>query len=276
MAVITQPAAVGSLAIDIGGLPILLESMSPAFQQMIEGYYAGFIRRPHSAPFCAPLLHLSVEPLTSTELVNGGDVRVWKQAHKWRIRRGDFDVEVNLDSGRGCIRQDLNPYGLNTILRIVHTLYLSLAHGFLLHAASAVRNNRAFVFSGVSGAGKTTISRCAAQDVVLLTDEISYIRPSGGQYSAWGTPFAGEMGTPGANISAPVAKLFFLEKGPENRIDDMDRSEALRLLLRNTLFFSNDEEAVRAVFESACAFLERVPAQRLTFVPDASAWELIY
>jgi hypothetical protein len=276
VAVITQPAAVGSLAIEIGGIPILLESTSPAFQQMVERHYPGFMRGPESPEFRAPLLHFSVEPLNSTKSGDEGEVRVWKQADRWCIRRGDFEAEVNLDSGEGRIWQDLNPYGLNTILRIVHTLYLAREHGFLLHAASAVRNKRAFVFSGVSGAGKTTISRCAAEDAVLLTDEISYIRRGGGQYLAWGTPFAGEMGTPGANISAPVAKLFFLEKGPENRIDDMDRSEALRRLLRNILFFSNDEEAVCALFDSACAFLERVPAQRLTFVPDASVWELIH
>lgn len=274
MAAITQTAAVDSLAIEIGGIPILLESTSPEFQQMVERYYPGFIRPP--AEFRATSLHLSVELQNSAGLVNDEDVRVWKQRDQWCIRRGDFEAELNLDSGCGCIRQDLNPYALNTILRIVHTLYLARAQGFLLHAASAVRNNRAFVFSGVSGAGKTTISRCAPEDVVLLTDEISYIRQIDDQYSAWGTPFAGEMGTPGANISAPLAKLFFLEKGPENRIDDMDPSEALRLLLRNTLFFSNDEAAVAAVFDSACALLERVPAQRLAFVPDASVWELIY
>jgi hypothetical protein len=276
MAAITQPAAIGGLAIEIGGIPILLGSMSPAFREMVERCYPGFIRPLDALESSAFSLHFSVEPLGSAELKNDGEVRVWKRLDQWCIRRGDFEVELNLDSRCGCIRQDLNPYGLNTILRIVHTLYLARAHGFLLHAASAVRSNRAFVFSGVSGAGKTTISRCAAKDAVLLTDEISYIRRSADQYVAWGTPFAGEMGTPGANISAPVAKLFFLEKGPENRIDDIDESEALRLLLRNTLFFNNDEEAVGAVFDSACDFLQRVPAQRLTFVPDASVWELIY
>jgi hypothetical protein len=276
MATITQSVTAGSLAIEIGGIPILLDSLPPAFQEMVERCYPGFTRRFDAPEFRTPSLHFSVEPLARPPLITDADVRVWKQGDQCCISRGDFQVELNLDLRRGCIRLDLNPYGLNTILRIVHTLCLARARGFLLHAASAVRSNRAFIFSGVSGAGKTTISRCAAEDAVLLTDEISYIRRTGNQYLAWGTPFAGEMGTPGANISAPIAKLFFLEKGPANRIDDIDRSEALRLLLRNILFFNNDEEAVSAVFDSACDFLERVPAQRLTFVPDASVWELIY
>jgi hypothetical protein len=271
----TQPNPADSLAIEIGGIPIRLDSPSPAFREMVEDRYAGFIRRPGCREFCAPSLYFSVETIAGAELMDA-DVRLWKQGHQWFIRRSDFQVELDLQARCGRIRHDLNPYGLNTILRIVHTLCLARAHGFLLHAASAVRGNRAFIFSGVSGAGKTTISRCAAKDAVLLTDEISYIRRHEDRYFAWGTPFAGEMGTPGANISAPVATLFFLEKGPENRIEELNRSEAIRLLLRNILFFNNEQEAVGAVFDSACDFLERVPARRLTFVPDASVWELIY
>ena len=272
---IAQAIATNSLAIEIGGVPILLASLSPGFQAMMEKFYPGYVRRVDSSNSCAPFLRLSVESLES-ELLSDDDVRVWKEGDHWCIHRGDFHVEFNLESGSGHIRQDLNPYGVNSILRIVHTLYLASAHGFLLHAASAVRDNRAFIFSGLSGAGKTTISRCAAEDAVLLTDEISYIRRTQSEYRAWGTPFAGEMGTPGANISAPVAKLFFLEKGRANRIQDIDRSEALRLLLRNILFFNNDQEAVRAVFDCACDFLESVPACRLTFVPDRSVWDLIH
>jgi hypothetical protein len=276
MIAIAQAIGMDSLAIEIGGVAILLESDSPEFRAMVEKFYPGYVRQSAHVDSGLPVLRFSVEVIGQGQLIGDEDVRVFKDCDQWRIHRNDFRAELNLESGSGCIRQVLNPYGLNSILRIVHTLYLAHAHGFLLHAASAVRNNRAFVFSGVSGAGKTTISRCAPTDAALLTDEISYIRRSGSQYLAWGTPFAGEMGSPGANICAPVAELFFLEKGPENRIDDLDQREAVRLLLRNTLFFHNDETAVRAVFDSACDFLERVPARRLTFVRDASVRDLIH
>ena len=62
------------------------------------------------------------------------------------------------------------------MLRIVHTLVLARQGGFLLHSASAIRNGKAFLFAGVSEAGKTTISRLAPPDATLLTDEISYVR----------------------------------------------------------------------------------------------------
>lgn len=92
------------------------------------------------------------------------------------MTRGDFQAEWDTASRRGWVRQTANPYGIDAVLRILHSLILAPQGGFLVHAASAVRHGRAFLFAGVSGAGKTTISRLAPPDVKLLTDEISYVR----------------------------------------------------------------------------------------------------
>ncbi len=161
------------------------------------------------------------------------------------------------------------------MLRIVHTLILARQGGFLVHAASAIHHGRAFLFAGVSGAGKTTISRLAPADATLLTDEISYVRRAGNAYEAWGTPFAGELARVGENQAASLSTLFLLEKGPENRVEEISAAEAVRLLLRNILFFAEDTELVSLVFRSVCEFVEKVPVRRLIFVPDERVWEII-
>src|SRR5713226_8803249 len=92
---------------------------------------------------------------------------------RWTLQRGDFRAEWDAGTRRGWIRQTLNPYAIDSVLRIVHTLVLAADGGFLLHASSAVRDGRAVLFTGPSGSGKTTIARLAPPDVTLLTDEIS-------------------------------------------------------------------------------------------------------
>jgi len=144
-----------------------------------------------------------------------------------------------------------------------------------MHSASAIRNGKAFLFAGVSGAGKTTISRLAPPDVTLLTDEISYVRKQDSGYIAYGTPFTGELAKLGENVSAPLATLYLLAQGPENRIDPVAPAEAARSFLANVLFFAKDEELVQATFNAAFEFVSRVPVSRLTFVPNARVWELI-
>jgi hypothetical protein len=195
------------------------------------------------------------------------------------MTRGDFRAEWDPSSRRGWIRQWANPYSIDAVLRIVHTLVIARQGGFLLHSASAVRNGKAYLFAGVSGAGKTTISRLAPPDATLLTDEISYVRKceDGGKvgYTAYGTPFTGELAKLGENISAPVEALYLLSKGAENRSDPVPVADAGRELLANMLFFAEDAELVRCAFQSACDFVDRMPVRRLTFVPDARVWELI-
>ena len=147
------------------------------------------------------------------------DLEVKIEDGEWLLKRGDFRASWNPETSRGRIRQSCNPYAIDCVLRIVHSLILARQGGFLVHAASAIRGGKAFLFSGVSGAGKTTISRLAPPDATLLTDEISYVRREGNQYIACGTPFAGELARVGENCSAPLSALFLLEKGLQNRIE---------------------------------------------------------
>jgi hypothetical protein len=242
-----------------------------AFVQVLQKRYAGFINPTDDFQF-----RINIELVEQNrEFEHSADLRVKKQGGLWTFCRGDFRAEWNSETGNGKIVQSANPYSADAVLRIVHTLILARQGGFLLHAASAVRDGRSFVFSGVSGAGKTTISRLAPPDTTLLTDEISYIRPDGNGYRAFGTPFAGELATLGENVSAPVSTLFFLEKGKENRIENVSKDQAMRALLRNILFFADDVELVNLVFQSACNFVEKVCIRKLTFVPDWKVWEAI-
>lgn len=260
-----------TVTVEIGGIPIALRTSNAAFRHLLMTRYAGFVSDSSELQY-----ELAVD-LEQPWAAQGSDddVRVKKQGPDWLIQRGDFRARWNSASGRGELRQSHNPYAIDSVLRILHTLILARQGGFLFHAASAIRGDRAFLFAGVSGAGKTTISRLAPPDVRLLTDEISYIRRRGDRYFAYGTPFAGELARSGDNESSPLAAFFLLEKGPENRIEGVSKAEAVRSLLRNILFFAEDSELVKRVFESACEFAGCIPIRRLVFRPDAQVWEKI-
>ena len=260
------------IAVEIGGTPILLRTEDGLFRDMLASRYAGFVgsASPPRFEFDVDLVAQS-----TVESESADAVRVQMQNGMWHLRRGDFEAQWDARAGRGRIRQSANPYSIDSVLRIVHTLILAKEGGFLLHAASAIRNGRSFLFSGISGAGKTTISSLAPSDVTLLTDEISYVRRGHDGYRACGTPFAGEIGRVGENCSARLSTLFFLVKGTENKIESVDAPEAVRCLLRNILFFAEDAELIQMIFRSACEFVERVAVRRLTFIPDQRVWELI-
>lgn len=264
-------------------MPVCIRTESEDFRRMLEERYSGFVSATVSK------FNLDVELLPDGGVGPDEDVHVSREANKWVMTRGDFRAEYEPSQRRGWVRQTANPYAIDSVLRILHTLVLAEEGGFLLHAASAIRNGKAFLFSGKSEAGKTTISRLAPSDVVLLTDEISYIRkekqvPRGMEparydtskkYVAFGTPFAGELAKVGDNVSAAIEALCFLEKAPENRVEPLGTADALFRLMQNILFFAEDPQLVQRVFEAAGEFALNIPAYRLAFVPDQRVWELI-
>jgi hypothetical protein len=274
--VIAAPRKVA--CVEIGGVPIALATSDEGFLDLLRQRYDGFLSSSR------PQFELEFD-VTSMELASDGDVRVRREGDEWLLQRGDFHARWDPRSGRGSVCQDANPYSLDSVLRIVHSLILAERGGFLLHSASAVCDGRAYLFSGVSGAGKTTMTRLAPADITLLTDEISYVRPndvrpsnarlSDRGYHAFGTPFSGELAKAGENCAAPISALFFLEQGPENRVDELPSPDAVRRLMRNILFFAEDKGLVEKLFATACDFVARVPIRRLTFYPDSRVWDEI-
>jgi hypothetical protein len=271
-----------SVTVEIGGIPIRLQPNDSKFCEVLEDRYAGFLS-PHSDPACQFEIHLDPKGRPSDE-----DARVTRQGTLWSFQRGDFRATWDARAGRGHIRQCPNPYSIDTVLRITHSLVLAEEGGFLVHAASAIRNERAYLFAGVSGAGKTTMARLAPPDATVLTDEISYVRQirhAGAwlqpgvtrhrNYKAYGTPFAGELARVGANTSAPLETLYLLVQGPENCIRPVAKIDAARALMRHVLFFAEEKEMEARVFDSVLEFVSHIEVAQLVFTPDARGWELI-
>lgn len=167
-----------------------------------------------------------------------------------------------------------NDYALDSLLRILLSRELLTRDGFLLHAASVVRNGRAHVFTGRSGAGKSTVASLSPEGSVL-TDEISLLRRENGEWRAYGTPFWGEFKAAGQNTKAPVAGIYELVQAPVNCMIPMRRASMLRALLPNVLFFSAQPQDNRRLLGIVGQAAEEISGGKLEFRKDQSFWEAI-
>lgn len=189
----------------------------------------------------------------------------------------DFDAQqgaLRAFSGESEFVGANNPYTLDCLLRILLTWMLLPRSGFLLHAATVVRDRRAYLFTGKSGVGKSTVASLAPVRSVL-TDEISLVRREDGVWRAYGTPFWGEFRAGDSNTGAPIAGVFRLVQAEENRATPLRPVEFLRAMIGNVLFFSRQPADSQRLLNIVSLAAQELPGYTLEFRRGRTFWEVL-
>jgi hypothetical protein len=184
------------------------------------------------------------------------------------------DASLRLDSSGAEFHGVRHEYALDSLIRILLTMVLLPQRGFLLHAATVVRDGRAYVFMGRSGAGKSTVASLSPAGTVL-TDEISLLRFSDGCWQAYGTPFWGEFRAAGQNEHYPIAGVYALVQSAEDRVESLTTKEVIKALLPCVLFFTPTVEANQDMLRLMLQFVTQVPCYRLHFRRDDGFWKVV-
>lgn len=187
----------------------------------------------------------------------------------------DFEgARVEADTDGAHFSGVRHEYALDSLLRMFLSWALLGQQGFLLHAATVVRNGKAYVFAGRSGAGKSTVASLSPRGSVL-TDEISLLKRVDGEWRAFGTPFWGEFRADGANTSAPLAGIFRLVQAAAHRLAPLRPSELLKTMLPCVLFFSPRLGHNDRLLQILVAASERVAGYNLEFQKNRAFWEVV-
>lgn len=258
-----------SLALTIGGETFLVRCSSPSLLELLRQRYRKFLSQALENCWQLEVTLADAGERFSAEL------SVEARGGAWWIERGEFRGQADPQRRRGFLIQSHQVYSFDTFLRILLSLDLVRTGGLVLHAASVLRNGRGYLFAGRSGAGKSTVARHGGLAGAVLSDEISLARPSADGYRVYGTPFWGELAGSGENIAASLAQICLLEQSPQNRLEPLRRTEALRALLRCVLFFARDSENTRGIFRAVERLVAAVPVARLHFRPTEEFWSLL-
>jgi hypothetical protein len=163
---------------------------------------------------------------------------------------------------------------LDYYLRTVCALLAFEAGGALFHAAAILRGGRAYAFFGHSGSGKSTVARLSAPDVVL-NDDLVLLMPRDGAWQVHATPFWNQFHGQNPAPPAPLAGLFRLVQDQQVYLERMEPAHAAAEMIASLPVVSADRSRGVQLIQRCQAILERVPAYRLHFLPDASFWPLV-
>ena len=248
--------SVVELPIEIGKVPLNLKFADVARFESAEKRYSTFLSTDKKGlPVLVDLLSAaSPERHAFTYDLDGATVRLGKdQAEFHKVP---------------------HEYSLDSLIRILLSELLLDRNGFLLHAASVLADGRAHVFTGKSGAGKSTVASLSPAGCVL-TDEISLLRCVETRWQAFGTPFWGEFRAGDMNCSAPISGIYSLIQAKQDRLERIPPRDALRVLLPNVLFFSGQKQDNEQLLGILTDIVEAIPVYRLYFRRDAAFWKVI-
>jgi len=165
---------------------------------------------------------------------------------------------------------------VENLLRILVAYALLARGGALVHGAGVARGDRAGLFFGVSGAGKTTLSRLAhAAGRRILSDDMLALVPEAGGVRALSAPFAGEFRDASRHKGLDLDGIFRLRQAPRHALRPLRRSEALAALVVCTPFVNRDPWVADRLLGNLDALLRLAPARELFFAPEAGFLDLL-
>jgi len=142
----------------------------------------------------------------------------------------------------------------------------------MIHASGVSYNGRGYLFSGVSGKGKTTMSllwdNIGAQ---VIHDDRLIIRNTDGIYRMHNTPvYRNDVPR-----SAPIDRIFLISHGNENALTQIREASAVSMVVANCIQHNYSQDMIARFLGSVSMMCSKVPVSTLSFRPDRSVIEYI-
>jgi hypothetical protein len=269
--------------IELPGGPYAFTGLSDAQERSLQARYRGFLRE--TAPEHVATRVFRAQQSDFLEV----DTRGWEYAldiehgaSAIRIAGLNFMARLEFQGGQtGAVwtSEDREDHVIGVLENFFRPLlaYRAAALGALvLHSSAVVIDDRAHLFVGRSGAGKSTVARLAlARGHGILSDDLNVLSRSASGWTVARLPFAGEYPECGRSETLPVAEIYELEKGAAHGVVSTTPAASFATLLRCAPYVNGDAYRVSRLEESISAVIRDVPCRRLTFSLDPGFWPII-
>ena len=266
----THLSDVPAVRFDLAGLPIEVRAATPGALDDLAPIYARF---PTDA---APRLTIDITRVDGFDRERTAEYPAFRKRAlpDGRLHVERFDAEGEVAVGdlplHAEFRVGPSANSLEACLRIAASLALPRDGALILHSSAIVHRGRALVFTGVSGAGKSTISSMLADaypSCTKIADELLVLRSTEAGWQVIVPPYLGPAGI-AHGASAPLEAVHFLIQADTDHREPISPSAALRELLRHVLVYVADARTADHVLGLGAAVTRDVRFHRLRFRKD--------
>ncbi len=197
-------------------------------------------------------------------------------AETCRVSATGIEGVINVEKKNAVF--DVSPtrtiYEIEQIIRIAAAIWVYQYGGLLLHGAGLVNDNKGYLFTGVSGAGKTTVCRVSKQANILNDDLVGLI-PENGEWQIWSTPFSNPTQVTPNPGHAIFFSMFRLIQANQHRLDEITAAVALAELISHVVVVNSNNKMTESVFLRCLSAIQKIYHYELYFLPDDGFWSLL-
>ncbi|MFD2214038.1 hypothetical protein [Metabacillus endolithicus] len=146
--------------------------------------------------------------------------------------------------------------------------------GILLHSSCVIDNGNAHIFSGHSGAGKSTAAKLSTPRD-LLADEASIIQITSNKVIVFDSPFRSELHSKCMNTSFKLESIQLLHQSQLNKREQLSKSSSMLHLLDKVFYWTESSGEMTKIFHLICNLVKQVPIYDLHFQKNNTFWEMI-
>jgi len=164
-------------------------------------------------------------------------------------------------------------FAVDNSLMILYALATAQYSTTLFHAAVVSYQEKAYMFLGVSGTGKSTHASLWLKNIegtALVNDDNPVVRISDGKARVYGSPWSGK--TPCyRNVDYPIGGIVLLSQAPYNKIKPLTGVEAYIALISSISGMRWDVQIAEGLHQTENMLASTVPMWHLECLPDKAA-----
>ena len=174
-----------------------------------------------------------------------------------------------------CVKENWK-YGVNNAIMVMYALATANSQTALFHSSVVSYQDKAYMFLGQSGTGKSTHSSLwlkYIEGTELVNDDNPVVRIIDGVARVYGSPWSGK--TPCyRNVSYPVGGIVKLDQAPYNEMKRLKGVRAYAAVLPSISGKRWDKQLAEGLHETENLLAQLVPIWHLDCLPDEAAARL--
>lgn len=214
-----------------------------------------------------------------------GELFKTSTGYLYTVEREGGDALFHIETENLTIRTNLRAesiYDLSLLRFGVWMMFgvvLARYNAIAIHSSVIEADNRAILFLGESGTGKSTHTRLWRENIegaTLLNDDSPIVRFKDGEAVVYGSPWSGK--TPCyKNRKVAIAGFCRLSQAPHNQLRRLSTIAAIGAVLPSCPpQFAHDGALQDSICSTLGELLRRVPAYHLECLPNSEAAQLSY